>query len=508
MKKNFAVPDWKKYLPKPVCREHPEYAEFYYRAWELVREHVRDIPGMPQNPYMDEGLCDTQIWIWDTCFMSLFCKFAQEVFPGVESFRNFYAVLYEGRELPRIIPTEREPSWTGAVAGEPYGIKVHISDNPPLFAWGEYENALYHGDLSYVKELLYEKQSLQRHYEWFESLKEKKTILGVQLANDLISERYGYKWEGGRSGMDNTPRGRREVPSPERPRNPDMLWIDAICQQALSARMLARLFRIAGDGENEALWMARFAEKRKTVNDLYWDSEDRFYYDVDCNDHRFYKVMTMASFWALTAAVASEEQAQALVDAVFDENTFGGILPFPTLARNDAEFSPTGKYWRGSMWLPTAYAALKGMSEYGYRKETHEAAFRVFDYMLKTYRDYEPHTIWECYAPEGYRPATYLDGKTRVRADFCGWSALGPISIYLEYVLGFYSVNAFERVVKWERPTRFKGEVGVKNLRFGDVVTDVLADGSVCRVRSNSPYTLWIDGKPFEIVAGENVFNL
>ena len=508
MEKNFRASDWKHHIPQPICEEHPEYEAFYNRAWELVREHARDIPGMPQSPYMDEGLCDTQIWIWDTCFMSLFCKFGQSVFPGVESFKNFYAVLYEKKELPEIVPTEREPAWTNAVPGVPISIKVHIPDNPPLFAWGEYENALLHGDVAYLKELLYEKKSLQRHYEWFESLKEKKSFPGVLLPNRILSEQYGYRWDGGCSGMDNTPRGRVSVPSPERPNNTDMLWIDAICQQALSARIIARLFALMGDSENEALWAEKFEEKKATVNELYWDAEDRFYYDIDCKDHRHYKVKTVASFWPLIARIASREQADALVRHVFDPETFGGVLPLPSLARNDAEFSETGKYWRGSMWLPTAYATLRGMTEYGFHREAQDTGFKIFDYMLKTYQNYEPHSIWECYAPDGYRPATYPDGKSLVRKDFCGWSALGPISIYLEYVLGFEEINAFENVVRWNKPDRFSGRIGIKGLRFGKIETDILATDAECRVSSNAPYTLKINGVPFDIRAGENILSL
>ena len=89
MKKDFFTKDYKKYIPKPICEEHPEYEEFYYKAWDLAHDHVRDIPGMPQTPYMDEAMCDSQVWIWDTCFMTLFCKYAQEAFPGVETFKNF-----------------------------------------------------------------------------------------------------------------------------------------------------------------------------------------------------------------------------------------------------------------------------------------------------------------------------------------------------------------------------------------------------------------------------------
>jgi len=503
MKKDFYAKDWKNYLPRPVCEAHPEYNELYDRAWELARDHVKTLEGMPQSPYMDEGFCDTQVWIWDTCFMTLFCKFAPEVFPGVETFNNFYDVLYMGGELPEVIPTEDEPWWTGAKPGVPFRVKVHIADNPPLFAWAEYENALIHGDREYVKKLL-EGNALQRHYEWIESLTEAVHPKGVQLPTYLKHEKYGYTWEGGSSGMDNTPRGRESVPSPERPNNPDMLWLDAICQQALSADSIARLYALIGDGEGERKWRERFEEKREIIDRYYWDSEDGFYYDVDRRDMSLIRVMTVASYWALTAGAASKEQAAALAKRVWEEDTMGGPLPLLSLARKDPEFDPMGRYWRGALWLPCAYAALKGLDRYGYHAETHASACKIVEHMWRTYRDHEPHTIWECYAPDYYEPATTTDGGMKVRKDFCGWSALGPISVYLEYVLGFRGVDAFKREVEWIRPTEMEGEIGVRNLRFGDVVTDIVAKDGVCRITANAPYTLKINGQIFAIEAGES----
>lgn len=509
MEKNFLSKDWRQYLPRPICADRPAYEAFYDKAWELAHSHVREIPGMPQSPYMDEGFCDTQVWIWDTCFMALFCKFAPEVFPGVESFRNFYDVLYHGKLLPEVIPTEEEPFWTHAKAGVPYRVQVHIADNPPLFAFAEYENALMHGDADYVRELLYEKCSLQRHYEWVESLTERVKLPGVFLRTNLVREDCGYTWEGGSSGMDNTPRGRTgDSTDKERPNDPDLLWIDAICQQALSARCIAKLFRLVGDERGASEWDARFLEKRELVNRLYWDARDRFYYDIDRRSHDFCRVMTVASFWALTAGIATPEQAEGLLARALDPDTLGGDVPLISLARNDGDFSSSGRYWRGSLWLPTAYAALKGLSGYGYGKEAHDAATKILDHMLRTYLEYEPHTIWECYSPTAAEPGTTARDDGRVRPDFCGWSALGPISIYIEYVLGFHTINAFTRTVEWDRPAEFTGPVGIRNLRFGDVVTDVVAEGSVCRVTSNAPYTLKINGKAYPIPVGTTELSL
>ena len=112
MKNNFGSKDWKNFVPIPVCEEHPEYFDFYIKAWSLAFDHIKDIPGMPQNPYMDEAFCATQVWIWDTCFMSLFCKYAREVFPGVETFKNFYEVLYGDKRLPMLLSKHQKKGGT------------------------------------------------------------------------------------------------------------------------------------------------------------------------------------------------------------------------------------------------------------------------------------------------------------------------------------------------------------------------------------------------------------
>ncbi len=509
MKKNFFDPDWKKHLPIPVCEDNSEYGDFYMKAWELAHDHIKSIDGMPQDPYMDEAFCDTHIWIWDSCFMAQFCKLAQSVFPGVETLKNFYEVLYDGRSLPQIYVEDKEPEWTEAVPFSKNPIYVHIADNPPLFAWSEYENAIISGDTEHLRELLYEKKYLQKHYMWFEGLKTTTKPSNVFAPTCLISEDIGYRWEGGRSGMDNTPRG-RDVPhnGKERPNNPNLLWLDAICQQALSARMIARLFAILEDTEGEAEWNNKFLEKKDIVNKYYWDEDDGFYYDYDIGTGKLCKVMTAASYWVLTAGIATRERAKKLAKRLSDPETLGGDVPLLSLARNDGDYYSDGHYWRGALWLPTAYAALKGLSDYGFHREAHIAARRILDHMLATYKEFEPHTIWECYAPEAHAPATTTDGKETVRKDFCGWSALGPISVYLEFVLGFRRLNAFDKTLDWEKPEDFTGEIGVRNLQFGDIVTDIVAKGNICRVTSNQAYTLRINGKSYDIDPGKSEFEL
>ena len=75
----------KKQIPQPVFGQNPELVDLYWKAWEMAYDHIKVQKGIPQSSYMDEALWDDTIWIWDTEFMVLFCKYAPKLFPGIES---------------------------------------------------------------------------------------------------------------------------------------------------------------------------------------------------------------------------------------------------------------------------------------------------------------------------------------------------------------------------------------------------------------------------------------
>ena len=75
-------------------------------------------------------------------------------------------------------------------------------------------------------------------------------------------------------------------------------------------------------------------------------------------------------------------------------------------------------------------------------------------------------------------------------------------------MLGFHKIDAFEKVVEWAMPDNVNGKIGIKNLRFGDVITDIETNGEKCYVSSNGAYTLIVDGVEYAISPGENNFIL
>jgi hypothetical protein len=133
------------------------------------------------------------------------------------------------------------------------------------------------------------------------------------------------------------------------------------------------------------------------------------------------------------------------------------------------------------------------------------ATRRLLDHMARTYREYEPASIWEAYAPDAARPSTGKYDEYIVRPDFCGWSALAPISMLIEHVLGF-RVDAVERTVTWRRPG---GRAGIRRLRCGASTLSVVEDhGLVTAEVGGAALTLVVDGRRIALDPGTHTIDL
>lgn len=474
-------------LPEPFSDEYPELVDLYWAAWESAWRHVRTRPGAPQSPYMDEGFDPSTIWIWDTCFMAAFCKYGAAVFPGVESFDNFYAPIHDGAPSP---------------------LKIQHPDNPPLFAWFELAQARHTGNLTRLAHI-WERGYLQKHYTFFQNQPPPRTTVPpfARYHNDLHWDGTGFLWSGVANGMDNTPRGRGTPPhgydGHER-----ILWFDAMAQQGLAARSMAEIADILADTTAAEHFRSEHALWRKRTNDLHWDAADRCYHDVLADSPKtFLRVRTPAVYWPLLAGFCDAGQAAALAELATDPETFGGPVPFPSVARNDSDFRESGHYWRGGVWVPLAYMACKALEENGYAAISDVAAIRLLSHMSRTYTEFTPSSIWECYQPLRPEPATLKDGTGHARPDFCGWSALAPICLFLENVLGLRRVDALAQTVVWDcnRP----GNYGLRNLRVGKGVIDLIhTDRDSIEVTSSHRFTLILNGKAHALEAGAHVFRL
>jgi hypothetical protein len=461
-------------IPQPVFDQHPEFVDLYWKAWELAFKHIKEQKGIIQSPYMDEAFWDETIWIWDTEFMVMFCKYSPKQFPGIESLNNFYQPMLDDKSSP---------------------LKIQHPDNPAFFAWVEADYFKFTNDKAHLSALMLKDKYLQKYYHLFDSLKPGMKFQFKHVGIALEKTPMGYKWGGVQSGMDNTPRGRGTYNK--------ILWVDALAQQALSALNITRLAEMMGDKTLAKQFRKEYDAKKMLLNKYYWDKEDGFYYDIYEKDSTYCKVKTPTSYWAMLAEVPTKEQALKMLDKAKDPMVFGGEYPWPTVARSDKSFNAEyGDYWKGAIWAPTAYIATKALEKYGFYEVADENAFNLLRLWSDTYRTYKPATIWECYNPSKPEPCQRVRGdkKELVRPDFCGWSALVPISMFIENVLGFHEVNAGTRTVTWH--LHQQGKHGIRNLQFGNIVTDIIANDKTVEVKSNAPYNLIVNNRKCRIKKG------
>lgn len=483
-------PDWQSEIPRVVYPDN-DLVRLYEKTWEIAAGRVRKGPeGMVASPYLDENCYEDQIWIWDGCFMVLFSKYAPKAYPGKETLMNYYVPIHDHVRTPLLI---------------------HWRDNPPLFSWVEYENFRFTGDRSQVDRILYEKQYLQKHFVYFDTIPQGNVNTDISPYNNPIHRGVvkdgeeniiGYTWHGCASGMDNTPRGRDAGGWSK------VMWIDAISQQALSALKISELFRATGDKRQAKEWKKKYEAIRHTVNERYWDEQDGFYYDISVENGKPCRIMTPASFWAMLAGIPTREQADRMVKYLQDKDFLGGERPWVTLSRKDKDHNKaTGDYWRGSIWLPTAYMGTKALEKYGYYDLADELAERVVRLQLRTYHAVEPHTIWECYNPSADEPST--EHGHRARPDFCGWSALGPISLFIENIMGFRHADAITNTISWTLKAR-NGTHGLRNFHFGDITTDIIYDArkGCIETSADKPFRLNVNGKKIKVESGSHSYPL
>ena len=455
-------------VPEPIYDARPDFIKLYYKAWELAFDHIDEIPGLPVVRHMDEACMKDRLWIWDTCFMVHFCKYSPEVFPGIQSLDNFYLPMHDNFESSCLI---------------------HHPDNPPLFAWIEYEYYRFTGDKSRIYRNLVEKCYLQKHYDFLEN----QSKVGTKYpfgAIHTVWQKFdkGYMWGGTPSGMDNTPRGDFQ--------HSLLLWVDAIAQQALSALYISRLADEINEVETSKKYRAEYEEKCKLINQYYFDEELGYYLDIQLHDLRTFNVLTPASFWVLMAEAAPSDRAEKQIKTLTNPNKLGGIIPVPSIARDNKFFVPDGRYWQGGLWLPTSYMTVKSLEKYGKFELASSIADVTINHMVKTYEQFFPQTIWECYSPTDYEPAKAKTAAKYCRPDFCGWSALGPISMLIENTLGFHRADAVAGKLEYHYRPEI-GRHGIRNFKFGDIICDIIIESGKAEYRTNKPFTFCADGREY-----------
>jgi putative isomerase len=195
--------------------------------------------------------------------------------------------------------------------------------------------------------------------------------------------------------------------------------VDLACYLVRELRAMAVIAGRLGDAPGHKKFAEHADRLAKTINKVFWDEKDSFYYDRNEKTGKRIRVKSVAGFMPLWAGVASRKQADRLVqDHLLNEEEFWLAFPVATYAKTEPDFYQGSRIgecnWRGPVWVPANYMIFHGLLQYGYKESAKELAIKSFRMALdmnKNTREY-------------YDSDT---GKGNGMNPFWGWSALAYI---------------------------------------------------------------------------------
>ncbi|MCS7145972.1 MAG: glycoside hydrolase, partial [Aigarchaeota archaeon] len=82
------------------------------------------------------------------------------------------------------------------------------------------------------------------------------------------------------------------------------------------------------------------------------------------------------------AGIATRQQAENLVEHLFNPKEFWTTFPIPTVSVDDPNYDPRG-YWRGRSWININWFTYHGLRRYGFDREANALAERVIELMSR-----------------------------------------------------------------------------------------------------------------------------
>jgi hypothetical protein len=434
-------------LPQPILPSRQDWLELYDFSWKTAAKNIRMTRGCRHMDAAWDPARNCQ-WVWDTCFMALYCRYGNGQYPGVESLDNFYEMQHADGYIGM--------TYDMSTGEEPWPNRI----NPPLFAWVEWEHYLATGDSSRFSRVI---PHIEKLMGWIDSNRRTEPHRRF-AASDCPKDGRGesvhqyqlyYFEDCGSSGMDDSPRT---------PRNPDagrfFDWIDLSSQMTLSFRLLALMNEVMGEKARAKEWDDKAEETGELVNSELWCANTRFYHDRSLPGN-FVSTKTVAGFWPILAGICPKDRLDALIAHLENPAEFNRNIPVPSLSADDANFSHEGIYWRGGVWASTNYMVTRGLMRAGRGETAHEIAVKYLDGLAKTYSEFSPHTLWESYSSEAFTPGMKPYTKQWTKPDFVGWTGIGPIAMLIENIIGV-ELNAPEKRIDWT--IRLTEEHGIRQL--------------------------------------------
>ncbi len=422
-------------LPRPVWDGHVDLIDMYWYAWKTLLSTWVFAPPAGDSMAVSNliGIRSWGLWgstmVWDTSFILQFARYGDGAYPFISALDNCYARQHDNGFICRESDSNNRE------------VYVIYPVNPPLLAWAEWSYYQVTGDADRIRQVFL---PLVKQYEWY--------MMYQRRSNGLY-------WTNGFNEADDSPRNALAHD-----------FVSTTSIQALSANILSKMAKICGRGDL-ARWFAKdTTDLKRRVNACFWDSEHKLYNDLGSDG----KPITVTKqggvckhchmFWPLICGLTTPERAGAMAALLADPATFDRPSGIASLsADSDGYNKETGAYWRGSVWPPIQYMAVKGLETCGYDSEASALAEKYIGASLTAYKN--SGDVTEYLTPD--KPVGRGVGK------FVGWGGLAPIAMFIEDIIGL-RVDAPGNEIVWR--IRKLERHGVENLHFGNKTVSLICE--------------------------------
>ena len=134
-------------------------------------------------------------------------------------------------------------------------------------------------------------------------------------------------------------------------------------------KVLAELCLQVKDEAGAAIYIARAAKARDSLEELCWDETDGLYYDVNGKENKKLRVNTFTSLMPLLLADLAPKKVEALMAHLLNPEEYWAEFPIPSTAMNHPTYRPEtvggNLVWRGPTWINSNWYLARGLMRHG-----------------------------------------------------------------------------------------------------------------------------------------------
>ena len=128
--------------------------------------------------------------------------------------------------------------------------------------------------------------------------------------------------------------------------------------------------------------------RKELINSYLYNSQDKLFYDYNFKEQRQLQTKTLATFFPLFANLATQKQAQEIVNQLhLFEHKYGLV----TCHTNYNYYTKQWNYPNG--WAPLQYIAIQGLKNYGFYEEAQRLSLKWLTLVSNKYHQTQGH--WE-----------------------------------------------------------------------------------------------------------------